>query len=948
MNVGNQVFGLSQGLAKDGMSIVVKTALGLYRYQCKPADKGIVWIYTNNQEKIGLATVDGELLIEPTYGEVESFINGYAKVSAGSWYYEDDEEISWRQVRKLSGGKWGVINNLGRIVVPTTYDSIQIEDDCTFSVTRKIGWHQVSGLLNNEGELIIKKENGEYIPALKKYDWQEDFNNKGRSRVYYKGNIGYVNTKLQLIVHPHNDDECIKIIPEEFEWGYYCTEDTFIGVKSGERGVFTYDGEEVFLANNKLIQHIGYGLYSVQECDKKFYIINEKGIRTNDISFDKVYIFGEPNKETYSMNSHSIIDDALYTIVMKDNLYGTINRLGKIVIPMQYRALCCHNRNVFYGDYNYIDALGHIVAVSGDKIVKLSKEYSSAVIVDNELILVEEKKLYGCINKKGDIIIPIKYNKLTYTNNLFVAKKKNEDTGKIEMGVVNILHKEIVPFSDSYSDIKIENGLIMYRIDKYWGAFTLYGKLICEPKYSHIKQITEYIIKVGIDEFYFGCRDSKTHWGLINIDGEEILSIDRYNEPKRTISDYLFDGFIVYYDTYDRVGYLDATGREIIKPNYTHIGKFSDGYAIVAKTSYYSDKKEYLYGVIDSSFKEIIPCAFRSIEYERESGLFKTNVGYKALDGRYIAEVNGDKLFIDAKYDYCEEFHNGYAIAVKTTNLDLEEISYGLIDIDSRDILPPVYQHIRLLDNGLYKLKKDSLYGLADSAGNIIVPNKFHVIGKFNSNLAITLKKIGENRCGENIYLYGYINNNGAEVLPSEYEYMGKCSEGKVVLMKNNVWALFDTTTLQIQIIVGINYLGIYQEGLCRYNVGGTFNISTTKIDGGLWGYMDNNGKIVITPQYELARSFSEGIAAVKKDGKWGFIDKDNAIIVPCEYDEVTANYTDGKGELKKENTIYLFDNKGNLINNYEEEADYHEYNGYDDVSVYDNPYYNDNLDMDQ
>ena len=92
MNVGNQVFGLSQGLAKDGMSIVVKTALGLYRYQCKPADKGIVWIYTNNQEKIGLATVDGELLIEPTYGEVESFINGYAKVSAGCWYYEDDED----------------------------------------------------------------------------------------------------------------------------------------------------------------------------------------------------------------------------------------------------------------------------------------------------------------------------------------------------------------------------------------------------------------------------------------------------------------------------------------------------------------------------------------------------------------------------------------------------------------------------------------------------------------------------------------------------------------------------------------------------------------------------------------------------------------------------------------------------------------------------------------
>ena len=118
---------------------------------------------------------------------------------------------------------------------------------------------------------------------------------------------------------------------------------------------------------------------------------------------------------------------------------------------------------------------------------------------------------------------------------------------------------------------------------------------------------------------------------------------------------------------------------------------------------------------------------------------------------------------------------------------------------------------------------------------------------------------------------------------------------------------------------------------------------------GGVWGYMDHSGKIIIASQYESVRNFSEGIAAIKKDGKWGFIDKDNTTIVPCEYDEVTANYTDGKGELKKGNTLYLFDNKGNLINIYEEEVDsYKSCCCYDDYSVYDNPNYNDNLDMDQ
>lgn len=84
--------------------------------------------------------------------------------------------------------------------------------------------------------------------------------------------------------------------------------------------------------------------------------------------------------------------------------------------------------------------------------------------------------------------------------------------------------------------------------------------------------------------------------------------------------------------------------------------------------------------------------------------------------------------------------------------------------------------------------------------------------------------------------MYGYIDNNGNEVLHTEYEFMGKCNEEKVVLMKNNVWMLFDTITLQVQIIPGINYLGMYKEGLCRYNIGGTFDISTRKTDGGGMG----------------------------------------------------------------------------------------------------------------
>ena len=35
---------------------------------------------------------------------------------------------------------------------------------------------------------------------------------------------------------------------------------------------------------------------------------------------------------------------------------------------------------------------------------------------------------------------------------------------------------------------------------------------------------------------------------------------------------------------------------------------------------------------------------FNNIEYEVETGRFKTDVGYKTIDGRYVAIVDGKEL----------------------------------------------------------------------------------------------------------------------------------------------------------------------------------------------------------------------------------------------------------------------------------------------------------------
>ena len=41
----------------------------------------------------------------------------------------------------------------------------------------------------------------------------------------------------------------------------------------------------------------------------------------------------------------------------------------------------------------------------------------------------------------------------------------------------------------------------------------------------------------------------------------------------------------------------------------------------------------------------------------------------------------------------------------------------------------------------------------------------------------------------------------------------------------------------------------------------------------------------VIEPEYEEVKNFNDGYAAVKKDGKWGYMDEEGTVVVDFLYD---------------------------------------------------------------
>lgn len=52
------------------------------------------------------------------------------------------------------------------------------------------------------------------------------------------------------------------------------------------------------------------------------------------------------------------------------------------------------------------------------------------------------------------------------------------------------------------------------------------------------------------------------------------------------------------------------------------------------------------------------------------------------------------------------------------------------------------------------------------------------------------------------------------------------------------------------------------------------------------WGFVDKDGKMVIQPTYEDARSFSDGYAAVCQAGKWGFIDMQGKMVISPQFED--------------------------------------------------------------
>lgn len=81
----------------------------------------------------------------------------------------------------------------------------------------------------------------------------------------------------------------------------------------------------------------------------------------------------------------------------------------------------------------------------------------------------------------------------------------------------------------------------------------------------------------------------------------------------------------------------------------------------------------------------------------------------------------------------------------------------------------------------------------------------------------------------------------------------------------------------------------------------------------GKWGYIDTAGRQAVPCIYDSVRNFSEGLAAVEQDGKWSFIDKTGAVVLRPEYDAVDS-FSEGLAAVRRNWKYGYIDRTGAMV----------------------------------
>lgn len=365
------------------------------------------------------------------------------------------EKISDRNYYSLyKGGKVGVINTTGEIIISPEYNYIQIPNPLKDVF-----------ICSKNNQSVILNANGETMFTT--YDEV--------TAIPVKGAIGDIPFEKSVLRY-----------------------------KQGNLyGLINMDGKLITKAIYEKIESVPYkeGEILVSQ-NGKLGVVNSKGVELVEPKYDTIIGDGYYNQADYK--------DAGYIVGIKQenkNLYGYLNNEGQEILMCEFDEITRLNQVEGNDVYLILSKAGKKGLVKNGKTVLDNKyeqiEYDTTI----ELIKVKQNELYGITNLNGETVLPVEYKDISYIGIYIAGNKANQiihydRSGKEVKG--NIYKKVIATGNDNYFITVGQNNL--------YGIINQDGIETTTNKYTYIDHLVGEYFAAYNQENQIGIID---HYGKI-------------------------------------------------------------------------------------------------------------------------------------------------------------------------------------------------------------------------------------------------------------------------------------------------------------------------------------------------------------------------------------------------------------------------------------------------
>lgn len=285
-------------------------------------------------------------------------------------------------------------------------------------------------------------------------------------------------------------------------------------------------------------------------------------------------------------------------------------------------------------------------------------------------------------------------------------------------------------------------------------------------------------------------------------------------------------------------GYIDATGKVAIKPQFYWAEEFSEGLA-----AFESDDGRY--GYVDETGKVVIePILERWSPFSE--GL--AAVAIKNMEWGYIDKTG--KWVIKPQFFYAHPFRDGFAAV---------------------DLLPK--------KDGVQTIGEEEST-MIDKTGKVLFKPVPYVLNARSSQGIAFLQSVASSPVGGEDSKNLLIDRNGKVIFEGEDIELDGFSEGVTPVKKGGKWGYIDTTG-KFAIKPQFDDAKSFSDGLAAVMVGKG------------WGFIDHSGKLIIPAKFGIGKVnddkhlFSEGLALVYQGDDAVFIDKKGKVVLKPDVTEV-------------------------------------------------------------